>query len=199
MGRKRKLQEPEQFPNKKANNMSKEDVMDLGAISPSSKVQVLKIDVFACNGQSIHQSVEFGAVELENIWTQAIGRSLLELSGYTSSKNQNGDIRIQYQLKAPMSIRDIVSEQEFIYERATVFSTDNFKCRALGLGEVRQATIGEKVKITVNLPNFDITPIQIVDWISKFGKIKEGHRYKPFLASLQLVSLAWLICHWLVS
>lgn len=75
-----------------------------------------------------------------------------------------------------MSIRDIASENEFSHERSTVFATDVFKCRVVGLGAVRKADIGEVVKVTVDKPNFDITPEQVVEWMSKFGKVKEGHR-----------------------
>jgi hypothetical protein len=176
MGRKRKNQEEEGFPNKKANNTMEEEDNN-STISPSSKIQTLKIDVVSCNGQAIHQSTELGAVDLENIWTQSLGRKLEEVCGYTSLKNKSGEIRIQYQLKRSMSIKEIIKEQEFVYERSTVFATDNFKCKAVGLNEVRLAKVGETVKVTVNLPNFDITVAQIVEWISKFGKIKDGHRY----------------------
>lgn len=147
------------------------------AISPSSKIRIFKLDVINCNGQAISQSTELGAQDLENIWTQTLGRKIEELSGYTSTKTQKKEIRIQYQLKNPMSIRDIANEHEFTHERSSVFATDNFRCRVVGLGEVRQATKGETVKVTVNLPNFDITPEQVVEWMTKFGKVKEGHRY----------------------
>jgi hypothetical protein len=188
MGRKRKPEEAqnsaEDTSNKRKPKMDHQPTVNppvqpnnQPAISPTSKIQVLKIDVFSCNGQAIHQSTELGAPDLENIWTQSLGRSLEEVIGYFASKNKSGEIRIQYQLKRPMSIRDIISEQEFTYERSTVFATDNFKCKAIGLNDVRQAQIGEVVKVTVNLPNFDITPDQIIEWISKFGIIKEGHRY----------------------
>ncbi len=145
-------------------------------ISPSSKILIFKLDVNSCNGQPIDQHTELGAADLENIWTQTFGRSLEELSGYTSSK-RNKEIRIQFQLKNPLSIKDIANEQEFTYERSSVFATDLFRCRVVGLGDVRLATIGETVKLTINTPNFDITPDQILEWISKFGKVKEGHRY----------------------
>jgi hypothetical protein len=62
-----------------------------------------------------------------------------------------------------------------------VCHTDNFCIRVVGLGEVRQARVGKTVRVTVNLPNFDITPDQIIEWMSKFGKVKEGHRYNVVL------------------
>jgi hypothetical protein len=146
-------------------------------ISPTSKIQVLKLDVIACNGQPISQNTELGSSDLENIWTQTLGRSIDEVNGYSSNKARSKDIRIQYLLKKPMSIKEIISENEFTHERSSVFATDNFRIRVVGLGEVRQARIGETVRVTVNLPNFDITPDQIIEWMSKFGKIKDGHRY----------------------
>jgi hypothetical protein len=155
---------------------SKRRMMNEDAISPTSKIQVFKIDVIACNGQPIDQTTELGAVDLEDLWTLTIGRALDELSGYSSNK-KNKEIRIQFQLKKPMSIREITHEQEFNHERSTTVKTDIFRCRVVGLAEVRQAVIGETVKVTVAQPNFDISVEQILEWLSKFGDIKEGHRY----------------------
>lgn len=151
---------------------------EASAISPTSKIQLFKLDIFLCNGQPIGQSTELGASDLEDIWTQTLQRSLEEITGYSHTKTRNKEIRIQYQLKNPMSIRDIAIEQEFTHERSSVFATDNFRCRVVRLGNVRQATIGETVRVTINLPNFDVTPDQILEWMSKYGKVKEGHRYK---------------------
>lgn len=145
-------------------------------ISPTSKIRIFKLDITSCNGQPISQSIELGASDLENIWTQTLGRKLEEISGYTSTKTKSKEIRIQYQLQQPMSIRDIANEHEFTHERSSVFATDIFRCRVVGLGEVRQAAKGETIKVTVNLPNFDITSDQVTEWMSKYGKVKEGHR-----------------------
>jgi hypothetical protein len=146
-------------------------------ISPTSKIQVFKIDVFQCNNQPIGNSTELGASDLEDIWTRTLKRNLEEISGYTSAKTKNKEIRIQYQLRRPMSIRDIATELEFTHERSSIFATDIFRCRVVGLNEVRQAVPGETVRVVINTPNFDITPDQIVEWMSKFGIVKEGHRY----------------------
>lgn len=173
MGRKRK---PQQSLDPRPEDTPKKQKMEEDAISPSSKIQVFKIDVVACNGQPIDQSTELGAVDLEDIWTLTIGRALDELNGYSSTK-KNKEIRIQFQLKRPMSIREITNEQEFTHERSTTITTDIFRCRVVGLSEVRQAVIGELVKVTVAQPNFDIPVDQILEWLSKFGEIKEGHRY----------------------
>ena len=165
--------------------MSDQEAMDmqaaaeaaaLAAISPTSKIQLLKVDVTACNGQPVGKYIELGATDLENIWTRTLQQRIQALDGYTSFKRE-GEIRIQFQLKQPMSIRDIATEQEFLHERESVLGTDIFKCKIIGLNNVRQATIGETVKATVVLPNFEILPEQIIEWLSKFGIIKEGHRY----------------------
>ncbi len=145
-------------------------------LSPSSKILIFKIDIISCNGQQIAKDTELGASDLEDIWTLTLGRGLDEISGYSTTKPKGRDIRVQYQLKQPMSVRDIAKEQEFTHERSSIFSTDIFKCRVIGLNEVRKANIGEMVKVTVNKPNFDITPEQVVEWMSKYGKVKEGHR-----------------------
>jgi hypothetical protein len=161
----------------------KKKTLEMDVISPTSKIIVFKLDVIACNGQPIGHSTELGSQDLENIWSVTLGRSLEELSGYSSSKVKSKEIRIQYQLKSPMSIRTIANEQEFTHERSTVFATDLFKCRVVGLHEVRQANVGELVKVTVDKPNFDITPDQVIEWLSKFGTVKEGHRYPQLLVS----------------
>ncbi len=145
------------------------------AISPSSRIKILKIDVVSCNGQAIHPNTELGAADLESIWALSLGRQAEELSGYTCSK-RNKEIKIQYQLKHPMSIKDLAHEQEFNHERSSIVGTDVFRCKVVGLGDVRTAIIGEIVKVTVATPNFDITPDQIVEWMSKFGDVMDGHR-----------------------
>jgi hypothetical protein len=149
--------------------------MEVDPISPSSKINVLKIDVVSCNGQAIHPNTELGSVDLENIWTNTLKRRPEELSGYTCSK-KNKEIKIQYQLKQPMSIKIIAPEQEFNHERSSIVGTDVFRCRVIGLNDVRIATAGEEVKVTVAAPNFDITPAQILEWMSKFGDVMDGHR-----------------------
>ncbi len=154
-----------------APNMEFED-----GISPTSKINVFKLDIVSSNGRDL-SGVEIGAADIERIWTDSIIRELDDLSGYTSTKSRGGtEIRLQYQLKKPMSIRDIAWEAEFNYEREGPRGTEILRCRVVGLSGVRQPAIGEKVKITVITTNFDIASDQIIEWIAKFGKIQEGHR-----------------------
>jgi len=147
-----------------------------GQLSPTSKISILKLDVISCNGRDL-SSVELGANDLENIWTEGILRSLGELTGYTSNKTKgNAEIRIQYQLKRPMSIRDVVLEAEFNFERSTANGLEILKIRAVGLNGLRQAEIGERVRLSIIKPNFDVSPEQAIEWVSKFGRVHEGHR-----------------------
>jgi hypothetical protein len=163
--------QPKAPPKKKMNEVEMAEI-----ISPSSKINVFKVDVISCSSQSI-SSLELGAEELENIWTDSLLRELSEIGGYTSFKAKNNtEIRIQYQLAKPMSLRSIATEAEFNHERTGARGTEVLRCRVVGLGEIRIANIGEIVKATVILPNFEITPEQAIEWISKFGKVQEGHR-----------------------
>jgi hypothetical protein len=146
-------------------------------LSPTSKISVFKLDVFSCNGRDL-SSVELGATDLEAIWRDGILRELGELSGYTSQKTRgNSEIRIQYQLKRPMSIRDVALEAEFNFERSTARGLEILKIRVVGLNNLRPAEIGERVRLSVIKPNFDVTPEQVIEWISRFGRVHEGHRY----------------------
>jgi hypothetical protein len=186
MGRKRKAQilEPELLSATKKMNVETMDFTPTPAksnesgdqISPSSKISIFKLDVVSCNGRDL-SNVELGAPDLEKIWTDCIIRELSDLTGYSSSKSKGGtEIRIQYQLRKPMSIREIAWEAEFNHEREGPRGTEILRCRVVGLSGVRQANIGEKVKITVIAYNFDISPEQFVEWLSRFGKIHDGHR-----------------------
>jgi hypothetical protein len=152
------------------------DFMDTtGAVSPTSKITLFKLDVFQCNGKQLR--TELGAADLESIWTNSLLRDLRELSGYTSSKTKNdSEIRIQYQLKKPMSIRSIAFEAEFNHERSGPQGIENLRCRVVGLNNIRAVEIGEKVRLTLLVPNFDIIPEQLIEWMSKFARIHEGHR-----------------------
>ncbi len=145
-------------------------------ISPTSKINIFKLDVVSCNGKDL-SGIELGAPDLEDIWTNSLIRELDELAGYTATKVKGGtEIRLQYQLKKPMSIREIAWESEFNHERSTAKGIENLKCRVVGLGSLRPAKIGEKVKVTVIQPNFDVTPEQVLGWLSRYGGIHEGHR-----------------------
>jgi hypothetical protein len=145
-------------------------------ISPSSKIKIFKLDVISCNGRDL-SGVEIGAATLEKIWTDSIIRELDDLIGYTAIKSKGGtEIRLQYQLKNPMSIREIAWESEFNHEQEGPRGTEILRCRVVGLSGIRQPTIGEKVRVTFVSNNFDVTPDQMIEWISRYGKVHEGHR-----------------------
>ncbi len=152
--------------------MSRDEPM----ISPTSKITVFKVDVIACNGKDL-SNVELAAPDLENIWREGILRELGELQGYTSNKVKNNtEIRIQYQLKRPMSIRDIALDAEFNFERASARGVEILRCRVAGLSNLRPTEIAERVRVSIIKPNFDITPEQIVEWMSHYGRVHDGHR-----------------------
>jgi hypothetical protein len=165
-------------PLKKRNMNNTVEVMDTGAPGTGSptKVTVLKIDIVSCNGKSLSKT-ELGASDLESIWKDSLLRNLTELAGYTSSKTKNfTEIRVQYQLKKPMSLRTISFEAEFSHERSSAQGIEILRCRVVGLNDVRKAQIGERVKVTVINPNFDVTPQQIIEWLSHYGACHDGHR-----------------------
>jgi hypothetical protein len=147
-------------------------------LSPTSKISVLKLDVVSCNGRDL-SLVELGAPDLEKIWTEGILRDLSELTGYTSYKGDS-TIRIQYQLKRPMSLRDVVLEAEFNFERSTARGLEILKIRVVGLSGLRPAEIGERVKLSIIKPNFDVSPEQAIEWVSRFGRVHENHRCDIF-------------------
>jgi hypothetical protein len=102
----------------------------------------------------------------------------MAINGYTSAKTRNNsEVRIQYQLKVPIAVRTIASEAEFNHERVGPRGVEILRCRIVGLSNVRQVAIGERVKITIINPSFDISPEQLIEWISKFARVYEGHRY----------------------
>jgi hypothetical protein len=147
-------------------------------LSPSSKVSLFKIDIFLCNGRPL-KDLELCSADLEDIWKNSLLRDIRELNGYTSSKTKNNaEIRVQYQLKQPLPIRSIATEAEFSHERVgeNVNGVEILRCKVVGLSNIRRVEIGEKVKITVVPPSFDILPEQIIEWISKYARVHEGHR-----------------------
>ncbi len=149
----------------------------IDTISPSSKILVFKLDITSCNGQPL-KNTELSSQDLEDIWSISLIRDLDELKGYSSTKAKNSsEIRIQFQLRKPMSIKDIAWESEFNHERTGPRGVEVLRCKVVGLGAVRQSDIGETVKIAVLLPNFDITPGQLIQWISVYGVVLENHGY----------------------
>jgi hypothetical protein len=129
------------LPLKKSTTMSvnEEERMDL-TLSPS-KVSIFKIDIISCNGKLLNK-IELGASDLENIWTNSLLCNLQEISGYTSSKTRNfSEIRVKYQLKKPMSLRNISFEAEFTHERSGAQGIKILRCRVVGLSEVRKVEV----------------------------------------------------------
>jgi hypothetical protein len=174
--RKRKAKSTTNLETPAKKTMTSMEIPDGELISPTSKITIFKVDVFSCNGKPLN-SVELGSVDLEQIWTNSLLRQLGELSGYTSSKTKNNaEVRIQYQLKWPMSIRSIAFEAEFNHERSGAQGIEILRCRVVGLGNIRKVSLGERVKLTVVNASFDITPTQIIEWLSRFGSVHEGHR-----------------------
>ncbi len=158
------------------NQVIRMEIPDEPNISPSSKISIFKIDVYSCNGKDLSQ-VELAAPDLEKIWTEGIIRDISELSGYSSTKvKNNSEIRIQYQLKRPMSIRDIALESDFAFERSAARGVEILRCRVVGLSNLRPAALGERVKVSVIKPNFDVLPEQVIEWLSHYGRVHEGHR-----------------------
>jgi len=171
---KRKVSSPKQLKSPEKLTMTSRDTSD--STSPS-KISVFKIDIVSCNGKSLSKT-ELGSADLESIWKDSLLRQLHELSGYTSSKTKNfTEIRVQYQLKKPMSLRSISVEAEFTHERSGAQGIELLKCRVVGLSDVRKVEIGERVKVIVIKPNFDVTPEQVIEWLSHFGACHDGHRY----------------------
>jgi hypothetical protein len=75
-----------------------------------------------------------------------------------------------------MSIRSIAFEAEFNHERMGPQGVEILRCRVVGLGNIRKVNLGERVKLTIVNASFDITPTQIIEWLSHFGSVHEGHR-----------------------
>jgi hypothetical protein len=146
------------------------------AVSPSTKLSLFKVDIILCNGKPL-SNLELCSADLENIWTDTLLRSINELCGYTSAKTRNNtELRVQYQLKVPIAIKSIASEAEFNHERVGPRGVEILRCRIVGLSNVRQVNIGERVKVTIINPSFEISPEQLIEWISKFARVHEGHR-----------------------
>jgi hypothetical protein len=154
---------------------TKKRTMQVDEISPTSKVTIFKVDVLSCNGNDL-KSTELSAADLENLWTDGFIRELSDLSGYSSSKVKGGtEIRIQYQLTKPLSIRDIAIEAEFDFDRTGPKGVEVLRCRVCGLHDLRPANIGETIKVKVLATNFDIPPEHVIEWLAKYG-IVHGHR-----------------------
>jgi len=74
-------------------------------------------------------------------------------------------------------LRDIVEYPEVSYSRLSLFGPETFTLKVIRLGEIREARIGERVKVNIRGTDFEVKPFEILEWLERFGTIIGDHRY----------------------
>jgi len=154
----------------------KKPKLDPNLLTPTSKVEVVKFEAFLCNGKTIEKTSDLGDQDVVNIWTKALKLDWDDVKGCKHKKIENV-IKVTYQLADPTTIRAIINDPEFTYERQALKGPETFTIRVLGLNTIREAKIGEIVKINARGTMFEVKPAQILRWMEKFGDVIGDYRY----------------------
>jgi len=64
-----------------------------------------------------------------------------------------------------------VEEPEVVYQRRSLFGPETFTLKVLGLRDIREATLGETVKINARGTDFVVKSVQILEWMERYGDL----------------------------
>jgi len=145
-------------------------------LSPSSKARVIKLEAYLCNGRHINKLIKLGDDDHQRIWTKALGRDWDDVKGCIGKKFDNG-IKIAHELFHKVTIKSIINDLKFPYQRNALIGPKTFMIRVQGLHNYREAKIGEVVRVNARGINFEVTPGEIIEWMDEYGTVIGEHRY----------------------
>jgi len=157
-------------------------------LTPSSKVNIFKIETNLCNGKPLSKAIELGDEDFERIWTKALRHDWDDVKGCISKRFDNA-IKITFELYTETSLKAIVNDTEFTYQR-NALSPETFTFKVLGLHNIREARIGEVVKVNARGTNFEVKPVQILEWMDEYGSLIGEYRYS--LSAICNLPFFWL-------
>jgi len=155
---------------------SKIPKLDPRALTPSSKTSVVKVEAFLCNNRPIHKLTELSDDDFQRIWTKALGKDWDDVKGCIGKKFDS-TIKITFELFSEVSIRSLINDLEFTYQRSALVGPETFTFRVLGLHNIREAKIGEIVRINARGTNFEVKPVEILHWMEEYGRLIGEYRY----------------------
>lgn len=160
--------------------------------SPSKKSDVVRVDIFSLNGKAF--DFKFLGKDVKELW-KSLKHDPDNVIGQSSSKINKNTLRVNIQLRSPIALKDVSPTQDFTFERATVFKNYTFECRVVGLGNVREARIGDTITVCIKRGHFRFKPEEATAWISVFGKILAPLRYLSSISNLlPLVRVNLSVC-----
>jgi len=157
---------------------------EVAGLSPKTKLKVFKLEAHLCNGKPLHKNTELSDEDIEKIWTIALERDWIEIEGFkqkkvtfVKQKKEVTKINILYELGLDKPLRDIVDFPEITYFRQALFGPETFTLKVLGLNDLREAKIGEKVKVNIRGTDFEVKPVEILEWMERLGTLIGDYRY----------------------
>lgn len=155
---------------------SKIQKLDDKTLTPTSKTSVIKVEAFLCNNRPLHKLVELGDEDYQRIWTKALGKDWDDVKGCIG-KRFDSSIKITFELFNEVSIRSIINDLEFNYQRNALVGPETFTLRILGLHNIREAKIGEVIRVNARGTNFEVKPVEILQWMEEYGRLVGDFRY----------------------
>jgi len=152
--------------------------------TPGGKTRVVRIEVNLLNGCEFEHTLPTS--DIINIWKKALK---LEHIGIARQANFRGfnSFRINYRLKEPVYLSDLIDNPEFTYEKPlNTGHSDTYTGRVLDVEDIEEAKLGETVTIIVKRTNAELSETQIEAWLMRFGKIISPPRYPRYFDLNQL-------------
>jgi len=83
-----------------------------------------------------------------------------------------------HELFSEVTLMSVLNDLEFTYQRNSAASQpETFTFRVLGLHNIREARVGEIVRVNARGTNFDVKPCEILHWMEEYGKLIGEFRY----------------------
>jgi hypothetical protein len=143
-------------------------------LSPTSKSQLIKIDILTKNGKRLDEDLPIKT--LVELWN-SLEVDTTTVDGCSLFRKPGGVIRAHFFLKEPIALGEIHPEPEFEFQRTNAITTDSYQCRILGLNDFRPPKPGETITICITRTNFSVPFPVIEQWIERFGDIVTKPRY----------------------
>jgi len=145
-------------------------------LTPGGKTRVVRIEVTHLNGRRFDQTLPTS--DILNIWNSSLKLVHIQTVRQANFLGPNKTFRVNYRLKDPHFLSDLVTNPDFTYEKkASNGEVLSYSGRVLDIEDIEEAKIGETVTVVIKRTNAELSEEQIESWLIRFGRIVSKPRY----------------------
>lgn len=144
-------------------------------VSPGGKTAVVRVELSLLNGCPFDHVLPTN--EIIEVWNKALNLKHIPLVRQANFRGPNKTFRINYRLKDPAFLSELINNPEISYERKGSRGIDVYSGRVLDVESIEEAKIGETVTVIIKRTNAELSEDQINEWLIRFGKIVLPPRY----------------------